>query len=376
MNFSDHNIFAPDFCENRYEIYAGISRTSDVYFSKPSNCWVIQSFDAIESVLVDPRFSSRPYAEADPVLLGADGAHHAAHRQHIEQFYSNQSCWRIPVLRSLAQQVAERLVKRLQPQTEFDVIKEFVIPYNVTLGLYLSGLNEIGARWDVLECSDEQLETTIDNCAQLYFKWHNVDSELSRFIENDSSGFHEKFGGLVENLKHLDQKQWFGFLKTMFIAGSETPSSLIGSAFKLLASRPETFTQLNENSSLIRPFLYETLRYNSPAQLTLRVVAEQLSFQKQSFAEGDLVALMIGFAHRDGSRFSDPDKFDLERPRKPLLAFGKGMHECLGKHVALALAELAITSIIELLAGKEIVQFKHNVSPQVFALESMHLRAK
>lgn len=375
MNFSDVNIFDPNFCENRYDVYARLDRSESLYFSHGSGCWIIQDFNLASEVLNNGSvFSSKPYQQADSVLLGADNPEHALHRKAIENYYSKHVYWRIPNLQSISDSVCSRLTSRLASRDSFDVIKEFVIPYTVTLGFYLSGLDLIGNKWNVLDCDEDHLNQVIEDCNDLYFKWNLIDSHLNDFLKSDDApSFLGVFEDLEKSLSHLQKERWFGFLKTMLIASSETPSALTGAAVRLLVSELNILNRVEGNPTTVRQFLYEVLRYNSPAQLTLRTVVEDTVVVGHQMAAGDLVAVMLGFIHRDENRFQNPNKFDIERPKQSLLSFGRGAHECIGKHVAMTLAEVAVLNIGKLLSGKKVSDLKYNTSPQVFAIASMTL---
>jgi len=378
MNFSDVNIFDPIFCEKRYEVYSGIERKQSIYYSDYSGCWIVQDFEIAEAVLGNgDLFSSKPYQQADSVLLGADNPEHALNRKAIENYYSKHVYWRVPQLQSTSEKVCNRLVARLAGRSSFDVVKELVIPYTVTLGFYLSGLDSIGAKWNVLDCNEDDLTQVIQGCNDLYFRWELIDSHLNDFLKSDAApSFLGEFDNLAKNLDFLDHQQWFGFLKTMLIASSETPSALTGAAFSLLVTESDVMKRIVHDSSIIRQFLYEVLRYNSPAQLTLRTVIKDTVMEGQNLSAGDLVAVMIGFIHRDSEKFVNPNDFDLDRHRKPLLAFGGGPHECIGKHVAMSLAESAVAAAVGLLSDKQISSLKYNTSPQVFAIAIMMLSKK
>jgi cytochrome P450 len=90
----------------------------------------------------------------------------------------------------------------------------------------------------------------------------------------------------------------------------------------------------------------EMLRYDGPVQMTSRIVAEELAFQGKRMEPGQVVLAILGAANHDPEQFDQPDSFDITRFSKRNLAFGHGIHYCIGAPLALAEAQLAFESLL------------------------------
>jgi cytochrome P450 family 109 len=358
--------------------YPQMDRSQPVAYSEASNCWLFLDYDIAQMALNDDTsFSSRPYASLDSVLLGSDCPDHKINRTVIERFYSKHRNWGFSHLSLTASSVASRLISRLSNLDSFDLAYEFIIPYSVYLGFHLSGLDSVNSEWDVLNCDEDDLDETIRNCNAVYRDWSLANETLNKYCSlHGNLNFKPQFRPLTDDLVHISEEQWFHFIRTMLIASSETPSALISNAIQVLLELPDIVNRLDQDSSLIRTFLYEVLRFYSPAQLTLRTVVKDMELANYKLSTGDLVAIMIGFIHRDPTRYPHPDIFDLHRPREPLLAFGEGPHECIGKHVAFVLGQQAILSIMGLLQQKYIASLKFSSSPQVHSIISLAIKSR
>lgn len=126
-----------------------------------------------------------------------------------------------------------------------------------------------------------------------------------------------------------------------FVAGSETTKSLIGNGLLALLTQPGQVALLRAQPDLVGSAVGEALRYDSPLQLTKRLATRDVEIGGKQIREGDQLLLCLGAANRDPAVFSRPDDFDITRDARGHLAFGAGMHGCLGGVLAQAQAEVA-----------------------------------
>lgn len=122
-----------------------------------------------------------------------------------------------------------------------------------------------------------------------------------------------------------------GFL---LLAGHETTKNLIASGVLTLAQHPDQADELLRQPLLIATAVEEMLRFQSPFQKFSRWTAAPVSFGEYDVDEGTLVTVLIGAANRDPAVFAEPDRFDIRRAPNRHLAFGKGVHVCLGSALA------------------------------------------
>jgi len=129
-------------------------------------------------------------------------------------------------------------------------------------------------------------------------------------------------------------------------AGMETTASLISTAMLVLAEHPEQRAPLVSRPELIPQAVEEILRYDSPIQQLGRVTTRDVELYDQTIPHGSWVALVYASANRDGRRFPEPARFDILRERKRNLAFGDGIHFCLGAPLARLEARTAIEHLL------------------------------
>jgi len=119
-----------------------------------------------------------------------------------------------------------------------------------------------------------------------------------------------------------------------FVAGNETTKSLIGNGLLALLHHPTQDARLRREPPLVSSFVEEALRYDCPLQMTKRVATRDVQVSDELVREGDQILLCMGAANRDPEVFDRPDELDISRDPNPHLAFGYGMHGCLGGRLA------------------------------------------
>jgi cytochrome P450 len=132
----------------------------------------------------------------------------------------------------------------------------------------------------------------------------------------------------------------------LLFAGHETTVNLIANSVCCLLLHPEQLTLLRQNPSLIKSAVEECMRYESPIQTTSRQLAEDVTWGNHTLHEGDLVLLVLGAANRDPAQFRDPDRLDITRADNRHLAFGAGIHFCVGAPLSRLEAQIAIPMLL------------------------------
>jgi len=137
-------------------------------------------------------------------------------------------------------------------------------------------------------------------------------------------------------------------LHTLLSAGGETTSSLVGNAVRLLADDLQLQQLLREQPALIDTFVEEALRLESPFRQQMRSIPHDTELEGVDIPAGSTVVLLFGSANRDPAQFDDPDDVDLGRasPRRHL-AFGHGIHYCVGAALARIEAKALLTTLLE-----------------------------
>jgi cytochrome P450 len=145
----------------------------------------------------------------------------------------------------------------------------------------------------------------------------------------------------------VESEQVVDLCMLLLVGGNETTTNLLGNAVHALLAHPPLLEEAYSAPALAGPIVRETLRYDPPVQLVLRLATQEVSMAGRVIPQGGVVLALIGAANRDQARYAGAECFQLQRPRQPHLAFGSGIHFCLGAH----LAELQATLALECLLG-------------------------
>lgn len=150
----------------------------------------------------------------------------------------------------------------------------------------------------------------------------------------------------------LATSELLSFCGMMLVAGHETTTNLIGNAVLCLDAHPELPDRLRADPALLPGVIEEVLRYLAPVQLVVRYAAADTTIGIQPIRAGELVFPVIGSANRDEEAFDRPDLFDADRSPNQHLAFGHGIHCCLGASLARLQARTALGAMLQRLPGR------------------------
>jgi hypothetical protein len=145
----------------------------------------------------------------------------------------------------------------------------------------------------------------------------------------------------------LETPEAVGFCMLLLIAGNDTTSNLLGNMMHILSERPDLYRRAREDRGLVDLIIGETLRYDSPIQRLTRLTTRAVSLSGVEIPAGQLVDMMYGAASRDPAVFEDPETFRIDRPRTDHMAFGHGIHYCLGTPLALAEARITLNMLLD-----------------------------
>jgi cytochrome P450 len=144
----------------------------------------------------------------------------------------------------------------------------------------------------------------------------------------------------------LDDNEVAGIIRLLLQAGHNTTTNGIGSAFRYLAVHGDEQARLRDDPSLVPTAVDEILRAVSPAQLLARTVEREVEIRGCPLHVGDKVGLFWASANRDPAAFDDPDRIDLTRTPNRHVAFGYGIHRCIGAHLARLEMCIAVEEIL------------------------------
>ncbi|HEV7129901.1 MAG TPA: cytochrome P450 [Ktedonobacterales bacterium] len=144
----------------------------------------------------------------------------------------------------------------------------------------------------------------------------------------------------------LDEDELLGNCMLLLAAGHGTTTHLIGNGMLALLRHPEQMRRLRDDPSLAVSAVVEFLRYDGPVQMTSRLANADLELGGRRIATGENVVMLLGAANRDPEQFPDPDRLDLTRAENRHVAFGHGIHYCLGAPLAYLEGQIAIPTLL------------------------------
>jgi len=144
----------------------------------------------------------------------------------------------------------------------------------------------------------------------------------------------------------LSDQQVTGFCILLMIAGNETTTNLLGNLLNRLAQQPDQWAALRDNPAQIEGAIEESLRIDSPAQMVIRKATKDVEVSGQTIRQGDMVMVYLASANRDPARWDDPANFELARLRERHIAFGHGVHTCIGAPLARMEARAAMEALV------------------------------
>lgn len=165
---------------------------------------------------------------------------------------------------------------------------------------------------------------------------------LTRLVEAEVDG------------ERLTQEEVLGFVQLLLVGGQETTANLINNALLCFIENPNQLARLQAAPEFLPSAIEEVLRYRSPVQWMPRATRRDVKVHGQVIPAGKLVLPMIGSANRDPKQFCDAGRFDITRDPNPRMAFGHGVHSCLGAPLARLEARIALANFLERVKGFEL----------------------
>jgi cytochrome P450 len=358
---------SPDFLENPYPVYARLRADEPVYWTPTGDLWLTRHAD-VQLVLTDRRFgkSAPAYGARSRALDGEP-----VPPSMLFQNPPDHTRLRALVMRAFTPRTVERLRPRIAAMAdelledaghEFDLIEKFAFPLPAMVIAELLGAPaEDQARFqkwtsDVAGAVD----STADEAARqrgAIAREQMADYFAALVVDRSRRPREDLISQLVavhDSGDCLSLGELLSMCALLLAAGHETTVSLIANEVLALARERAEWMHLRDEPARISAAVEEVLRYESPVQLTDRVALEDVAVGGYRIEKGQRVIAAIGAANRDPSVFADPDRFDLTREPNPHLAFGHGIHFCLGAPLARMEGQLALSALLRRFSQVEV----------------------
>jgi cytochrome P450 len=311
-------------------------------------------FDDVARVLSDhATFSSQrgPRGEAPRRALGAsiistDPPRHRELRGLVTQAFTPRA---VAQLAPRIADIVRELVDAVAPHGRMDVVDDLAYPLPVTVIAELLGVpvedRARFKRWsDAVVAVGRGARAEADPHGEMedYFR-----RTIALRRERPSDDLISALLAAQIDGEQLSELELLGFCTLLLVAGNETTTNLIGNAILCLDEHPDAQERLRASPDLLPAAIEEVLRYRSPVQAMFRTAAVDTRLGDQPVRAGDFVIAWIGSANRDEAQFPEPDRFDVERAPNRHLAFGQGIHFCLGAPLARLEAQIALGALLQ-----------------------------
>lgn len=357
---TDTGLFTEQFIQNPYPSYQNLRETDPVHavlFPDGQRGWMVTRYEDAEKVLKDQRFikdMSKIYGDSmgemsvfAQNMLFSDPPDHKRLRGLAQKAFTPKM---ISGMRDRIQEITDELLIELEGQDQVDMIDEFAFPLPIIVICEILGVPSADRDkfrlWSnsLIEGtggdSDRTVHQHMNEFVEYLGKWFATVREqpgenlISSLIQAEEEG------------DSLSESELYGVVTLLIIAGHETTVNLIGNTILSLLEHPEQRKLLAQQPELINQAIEESLRFNGPVEFsTSRWAGEDFEFQGKELKKGELVIVSLNSANHDPDKFNESGLFDIQREKSPHLAFGKGIHMCLGAPLARLEGEIAIASL-------------------------------
>jgi cytochrome P450 len=369
------NPMDPEFLADPYPTYHRL-RAEDPVHHSPLGFWVLTRYEDVAAVLRDPRFIKEPLAALVAARFGAevprgvglsmldrDPPDHTRLRSLVSKAFTPRV---VEGLRPRIQKIVDGLIAGAEAAGSMDLIEEFAYPIPVNVICEMLGVP--------VDDHERFKGWSLDIARGLDSIWLPPDSEIPRRSAAARHAISDYFRELIGQRRatprgdllsaliaaeeagdKLNEEELLATCILILIAGHETTVNLIGNGVLALLRHPAELHRLRATPGLITTAVEELLRYDGPVQRTARVASDDATIGGHTIHKGEMVMPFIGAADRDPAQFPEPDRLDLSRADNRHIAFGWGIHFCLGAPLARVEGQIAIETLVRRLPRLELV---------------------
>ncbi|MET7655327.1 cytochrome P450 [Streptomyces sp. NPDC005486] len=355
--------FGDGFRRNPHPVYARLRERGPVHrvrLPEPDAhhvTWLVVGHEEARAALADPRLAKdsarvgTTFLDEELIgkhLLTADPPQHTRLRSLVSRAFTMR---RVEELRPRIQRITDDLLDAMLPHGRADLVESLAYPLPLTVICELLGVPETD-RTEFRELSNEAVAPTSSQSE--YDAFVRLGAYLTDLIEDKRCA--GPSGDLLDDLirttardgDRLSPGELRGMAFILLIAGHETTVNLISNAVHALLTHPDQLAALRADMTLLDGTVEEALRYEGPVEnATYRFAAGPLEIAGTAVAQGEAVMIGLTAADRDPARYPAPDDFDIRRDSRGHLAFGHGVHYCLGAPLARLEARTAIRSLLD-----------------------------
>jgi cytochrome P450 len=376
---------SPDFLANPYPIYEQIRSNDPVYWSAANNYWLLTSYADIVSLIQNDLLSSN--------RIGAHAARMPdAVKEHFRPFFTAVSSWMLMIdppdhtrlrglvskaftprvienMRALIERLVAEMLAAAKPAGRMDLMTELANPLPALVIAELLGVPARDQRqfkvWSddiAVALSGIDSATSKEELLSLYELGQTSLVALSnyfraRVFELRSDPRENLLSALAqaeEQGDRLTEDELLANCVLLLLARHETTTNLLGNGVLALLQHPGARQDLAANPDLIVAAVEELLRFDSPVQKMGRIALADIPVGDKLIKQGQLVCFSYAAANRDPEQFAFPNRLELARKPNRHLAFGHGLHYCVGAALARLEGQIAIKAILRELPKLEL----------------------
>ena len=352
-------LFSSEFIKDPYPAYKHLRETEPVYkVMLPSGfpAWLVTGYREAAEVLKDNRFMkdfSKLYGEHFSIytnnMLFSDPPDHRRLRGLVQQAFTSIM---IEGMRERVESIAAGLLDAAEKKGSMELINDYAFQLPIIVICEILGIPDQDR--DRFRLWSNSIIGSLEPESSSQVGLHMA--QFKEYLSNWFSHVRNNPGDDLishlllaeENGEMLTEEEIYGVVSLLIIAGHETTVNLIGNGAAALFDHPEQLALLKEKHELMNGAIEELLRYNGPVEFsTDRFAGEDINFHGAAIKRGDFVIVALNSANRDSYLTDNPDVLDITRSKSRHLAFGSGIHHCLGAPLARMEGQIALGMLFE-----------------------------
>ncbi|MCC5651899.1 cytochrome P450 [Nostoc sp. XA013] len=374
------DMFSSAFTANPYATYAHLHKNAPIYRVMQSNgqpLWLITLYEDAITVLKDPHFvkdfrnaiTPEQLAELPPDeqtleimernMIGSDPPNHTRLRGLVSKAFTLRQ---IEQLEPRIQEIAEQLLDTVQDKGSMELISEYAFPLPMIVISEMLGIpnedHDKFHQWSKALVEGLSIHNTYPDKTALAAAAEFFDYIRALLNEQRMTPSNNLISALIlaeEQGDKLTEDELISMIYLLILAGHETTVNLIGNGILALLQHPDQLAKLKNNPSLIKSAVEEFLRYESSVQTTTSLYTkEDVEISGQVIPKGEQVMVVLGAANHDPAQFDKANELDITREINQHIAFGYGIHHCLGAPLARLEGQIAINTLLRRLPDLEL----------------------
>ena len=356
-------LFSDETRRDPYPVYARLRETSPLLREPRTGLWLVFDYEGVNRVLSDHEaFSSR--SEPAEWMIFQDPPRHTKLRALLSKAFTPRS---IAGMEVRIRELSRGLLDRVAARGEMDLAEDFAIPLPMlVIGEMLGIPPEDRARFkrwnDAIVAMSYVFGGDPEAAKAVMAEFRAVTGEMGEYLatlmtrrrESPRDDLLSRLAVAEVDGERLTPQDILGFFQLLLLAGSETTTNLINNAVLCFVAHREQLERVDRDREMLPTAVEEVLRYRSPLQWMFRIARRDVELNGQVVPAGSTLLAMIGSANRDPAVFAEPEGFDVARDPNPHLAFGHGVHFCMGAPLARLEGRIALGDLLDRVTDVEL----------------------